>query len=284
MKKWKKVLLLTLLMGSCFAAGAVASNGIEKVDAFLRPDFKMVVDGKAVQLENPVLLYNDSSYLPVRAVSELLGANVNWQDSTNTIYINPRFAGQPEIPADTTTYPEIKMEQPYPLLLTYLGKDYGLLSFPVQSTTYYRVKDLARMGVDTKGLLKYKESKTGDLYVREEDAKKLYKEMPVIGGSFDPVTSGVYDTALKDSLVVLGKETIPYLGRMKLGGFPMYAYVFFIDAIDEHPGYYFMYFRDEKYTVRVFAVNMEKNTDGKWSQRSIQSIDLDYTPKFFEKK
>ena len=63
--------------------------------------------------------------------------------------------------------------------------------------TYYRLKDLDRMGVSTGGLRKAKEKYSEDIYVSEEELKKSWKETPqisylinepiVITGEQDPV-------------------------------------------------------------------------------------------------
>ena len=281
-RKWKRVALLTLLMGGCFAAGAAASNGIERVEAFLRPDYKVVIDGKAAQLKEPILIYNSSSYIPVRAVSELLGANVNWHDPTSTIYINPRYAGQPEIPDENTVYTPITMEQPNPYVITYLGKDYAVMTITKEGTTYYRVTDLSRMGVDTRSLLKYQETYTGDLYVRQEEADKLWKLTPEIQMAYMAVASGIYDSALKDYLLTMANETIPQYSMTDQSIYPRYSRVFFVDALDDHPGYFYMYAWNEQYEIQVFVVNMEKDNSGRWYQKAVHIINLDYASKFFQ--
>ena len=74
-------------MGTCFGAGVYAQDVLQRVDAYLRNDYKVVVNGQAVQLNNPPLIYNNSSYLPVKELGGYLGAVVNWQESTKTIYL-----------------------------------------------------------------------------------------------------------------------------------------------------------------------------------------------------
>ncbi|WP_068775875.1 stalk domain-containing protein [Paenibacillus sp. FJAT-26967] len=80
----------SLLFGSM---GVFAAGGIEKIQAYLNHDIKFQVNGKSwvpkdsdgVKLA-PVV-YEGSSYLPARAVAEALGAEVKWDDDTQTIYI-----------------------------------------------------------------------------------------------------------------------------------------------------------------------------------------------------
>ncbi|MBQ7794114.1 MAG: cell wall hydrolase [Clostridia bacterium] len=45
------------------------------------------IDGEAILTTTPAIIRNDRSYLPVRFVSETLGAGVAWDDSTKTVYI-----------------------------------------------------------------------------------------------------------------------------------------------------------------------------------------------------
>lgn len=47
----------------------------------------MIVDGDEVELDVTAQLYNDRTYVPIRAVSEALGAYVDWEDSTRTVII-----------------------------------------------------------------------------------------------------------------------------------------------------------------------------------------------------
>ncbi|MDF2925989.1 MAG: hypothetical protein K0R57_4903 [Paenibacillaceae bacterium] len=283
MKRWKKVSLLTLLMSGCFAAGAWATNGIEKVEAFLRPDFKMVVDGKSVQLENPVLLYNDNSYLPVRAISEILGAEVNWDGRTNTIYVNPRFAGQPETPAADDTYINIEMKNPTAYQLRYLGKDYGILSLVHDGVYYYRVLDLARMGVDTRGLKKAREINTHSLYVRQDEVEKLWKEPPEQFMSYGVATSGVPEGEVKDYLLNMANDVITY-SQTENSIYPRFSRPFFIEAVDGQQDHYFMYSWDATYTLRIFAIHLAKDQQQRWFRDSLHIVDVDYLYNFFKEK
>jgi hypothetical protein len=55
----------------------------------------MTVNGEAVQLETPVRLINDSTMIPLRAVSEALDATVDWIENLQRIVID-----KPELPMD----------------------------------------------------------------------------------------------------------------------------------------------------------------------------------------
>ncbi len=47
----------------------------------------MYVDGGAVELDVPPRLVSDTTFVPLRAVSEALGCGVTWSDDTNSVFI-----------------------------------------------------------------------------------------------------------------------------------------------------------------------------------------------------
>ena len=58
------------------------ANGIwEKIDV-VRNDVQVVVNGVGVTADN--FLYNDTTYLPLRAVGEALDLNVQYDEETKT--------------------------------------------------------------------------------------------------------------------------------------------------------------------------------------------------------
>lgn len=79
MKKIVIALALGLLIGS--AATAFASDKVQAVFA----EFKLLVNGIEKQLETNPLVVDGTSYLPVREIAGLLGAEVSYDDATRTI-------------------------------------------------------------------------------------------------------------------------------------------------------------------------------------------------------
>lgn len=57
----------------------------------LSNDIKVVVEGKQITADN--FLYNDTTYLPMRAIGEALGKDVSYDGNTNTAYIGERKDG-----------------------------------------------------------------------------------------------------------------------------------------------------------------------------------------------
>ena len=86
------VVTFALGAGSVFAM----QEYVRQVQAELRPDVKVAVDGQQQTFTdvngNPVypLLYNGSTYLPVRAIGNLMGKTVTWDERTNTVGLDSK--------------------------------------------------------------------------------------------------------------------------------------------------------------------------------------------------
>lgn len=97
----KKITVLTtgILCAASLAIGASASGVIEKIQAELRPDFEIVYEGDKQNFKNAngeqvyPILYEGSTYLPIRAVSEMINKEVTWYEADKRIEI----ADAPEI-------------------------------------------------------------------------------------------------------------------------------------------------------------------------------------------
>ena len=67
---------------------------IRTADAQLRSDFTIVVDGDEVDFKTSSgdavypILYEGTTYLPLRAIGELMGKNVNWDEKNKVITIS----------------------------------------------------------------------------------------------------------------------------------------------------------------------------------------------------
>ena len=91
MKKKVTVLTVAVLCAASMAVGAASSGLIEKVTSELRPDFKIVIDGQERTFKdvngNVVypMLYEGTTYLPVRAIGEIMGKTVYWYEDDKKI-------------------------------------------------------------------------------------------------------------------------------------------------------------------------------------------------------
>lgn len=92
------LLACSLVFGS---VGVVASTGVEKISASLNHSIKFLLNGKSWKPtdvngnELSALVYKGSTYVPLRAVSNALGANVNYDPDTLVITIDGSDSGVP---------------------------------------------------------------------------------------------------------------------------------------------------------------------------------------------
>ena len=93
-KKSITALAACALFAAGIAAGVSASGLVEKIQAEIRPDFTIYVDGQQQTFKNvngevvyPVL-YEGTTYLPVRAIGELMGKTVYWYEADKRIELN----------------------------------------------------------------------------------------------------------------------------------------------------------------------------------------------------
>lgn len=91
MKKRLTIPVIAALCIASMAIGAAASGVITKITAELRPDFTVVVDGKVQTFKNAQgekvepILYEGTTYLPLRAIGELMGKKVYWYEADKRI-------------------------------------------------------------------------------------------------------------------------------------------------------------------------------------------------------
>ncbi len=89
----KKITVLTagILCAAGIAAGASAAGIIQKVQSEIRPDFTVKIDGEVCTFKNAngdvvyPMLYDGTTYLPVRAIGELMGKTVYWYEEDKLI-------------------------------------------------------------------------------------------------------------------------------------------------------------------------------------------------------
>lgn len=97
MKK-KCVFITALVLCIGIALGVAAASLVENIKAELRRDFTIVVDGE-VQTFRDVdgdqvypLLYNGTTYLPIRAIGELMGKDVYWYENEKKVELKAKSA------------------------------------------------------------------------------------------------------------------------------------------------------------------------------------------------
>ena len=89
MRKTVFALALGLLLGSAGTAVAANTDAVQAVYA----KFNIVINGKAKQLSTDPLVVNGTSYLPVRAMADLFGFELDYDDATRTISMQTPVPG-----------------------------------------------------------------------------------------------------------------------------------------------------------------------------------------------
>lgn len=92
----RSTFILTIVLTSVLfgAIGVFASNGVEKITAYLNHNIAFKLNGKTWVPRDPdgiklsPIVYAGTSYLPTRAVAEAVGGEVRWDGKTETISIN----------------------------------------------------------------------------------------------------------------------------------------------------------------------------------------------------
>jgi hypothetical protein len=82
-----KGLILGMLIGSVlmFSAQGYAEDGLTEIKALLRTGLNITLDGKKVELDNPSINYNGSTYIKLRDAGKLTGTGVEWNEKTQTV-------------------------------------------------------------------------------------------------------------------------------------------------------------------------------------------------------
>ncbi len=100
MKKTRVLLMACAIMLS-FCLGAAATGNLQEIKAFLNYGITVKLDGEE-QIMHDVngkrvypITYEGTTYVPVRAVSNMLGIDVNWDGTTNTVLLGENPA--PEV-------------------------------------------------------------------------------------------------------------------------------------------------------------------------------------------
>lgn len=84
MKKFK-TFVIGLIVGLLLTTGVFASS--EQIQAVF-VDFKLSINGENFNLKSTPIVYNGTSYLPVRDIGEVLGYKVDYDSKTKTIILN----------------------------------------------------------------------------------------------------------------------------------------------------------------------------------------------------
>ncbi|NLW26567.1 stalk domain-containing protein, partial [Acetivibrio saccincola] len=88
-----KLIVLTSVIVLCAGIVAFASSLTTEIKAILTQEFTIKYYGEVQEMKdgsgNPVypIVYNGTTYLPVRAISDMMGIPVDWDASTKTVIL-----------------------------------------------------------------------------------------------------------------------------------------------------------------------------------------------------
>lgn len=86
MKNKTKLIIIVLILANLFIGSIVlATNGAKMIEVLFNY-VNLEVNGELVEVDN--ILYNGTTYAPIRAVAGILGKEVGWDGDTNTASIN----------------------------------------------------------------------------------------------------------------------------------------------------------------------------------------------------
>lgn len=94
----KKVFFAIMVAVTLFSVtmSAVAASQLAEIKAYLNHGIKIVLNGQPWQPAQTPITYQGSTYLPLRAVGEALGAQITWDGATQTIGITTDGAPEAE--------------------------------------------------------------------------------------------------------------------------------------------------------------------------------------------
>ncbi|MDF2652992.1 MAG: hypothetical protein K0Q73_8797 [Paenibacillus sp.] len=205
--RFGKSLAIALVMGACFTAGAYADDALVKVEAYLRPDFTVKVNGRAIALPEDVLIYKGSSYLPFKMMATLLGANADWDEATKSILVTTNNNGT--IPGGHNPgtgngsepgYREMVLGDVVRYNLIYNNINYPVLANMVKSDTYFRWTDLQAMPFDLSGVILTTEKLTKETYVHVDQVIVKWGGKVTMGIKNDPIYTGNYTPGQKKAI------------------------------------------------------------------------------------
>lgn len=95
MKK-KRGLAIVLVLALAFGTGVAAKEVFENIKAQIRPDFVIEIDGVEREFKNVdgervyPILHNGTTYLPIRAIGELMEKDVYWYEKDKRIELKDK--------------------------------------------------------------------------------------------------------------------------------------------------------------------------------------------------
>jgi len=143
-----------VLSGAAFAsAGAmtptspVLPQAGGQVQVYLKPDVNIIMDGQEeifCDVNNEVvypIIYNGSTYLPVRAISVLMGENIEWDAYSKTVFMgktlsNPNKVMRPMTTTSGITDETMRLIRPNPAMISAYLRPNFLIMYDFEVLTF----------------------------------------------------------------------------------------------------------------------------------------------------
>jgi len=93
---YRKIVAIFIFLG--LLLGMVGGQA----SASVTPTVKIIINGREIASDCEPVIINDRTYVPLRVVSENLGAQVTWKEDTKQVIINWHTAVTPNLPANKT--------------------------------------------------------------------------------------------------------------------------------------------------------------------------------------
>jgi len=102
MKKNLQGVIIGVIIGTLLTSGIVFGEQISKTAELFYQNIKIYIDGAEIVPKDATgnivepFIYNGTTYLPVRAISNTFGKDVEWDGSTQSVYIGKKDQTKPD--------------------------------------------------------------------------------------------------------------------------------------------------------------------------------------------
>lgn len=92
-KRLGKTLCITSAMVLCFSSGVLAAGNIQSITAQINRGISVKLDGKTQTMYDATgkrvypVIYQGTTYLPVRSISNMLGVDIAWDNATSSVLL-----------------------------------------------------------------------------------------------------------------------------------------------------------------------------------------------------
>ena len=175
-------------------SGGAASDasGQEEIKAYLAPGITVKYNGEVQTMTDAAgntvypVSYNGTTYLPVRAVSNMLGVVVDWDGETQTVLLRKLVGDTPNVSKNDVFRGEKTSADAMVLGENHIGYEWAEIDWSTASDSYIRVKFNKQPGFSTTVYCTMRWDNNGTAVWYDEDIDLFENEwtnIPLTGGS-----------------------------------------------------------------------------------------------------